>query len=87
MMQQHTSNVNAQGQPPEKKMRVVGGFNNNDQSNYDYQVMIVFSFSFNKRCFVTLLRTILSLNLNKTILYTNKDKYYNTCYFLFLEKH
>ncbi|CAF3604004.1 unnamed protein product [Rotaria socialis] len=35
--QQHTSNVNGQGQPPEKKLRVAGGYNTGDPPNYDYQ--------------------------------------------------
>ena len=37
------------GQPPEKKIRVTGGFNNgSDASNYDYQVNSqIFSFNFN----------------------------------------
>jgi len=39
LMQQHSSNVNVQGQPPEKKLRVAGGYTNGgDPSNYDYQV-------------------------------------------------
>lgn len=35
LMQQHSS---AQGQPPEKKLRVVGGYTTTDPSTYDYQV-------------------------------------------------
>jgi hypothetical protein len=44
LMQQHSSNVNVQGQPPEKKLRVTGGYTSGDQSNYDYQVNTYISF-------------------------------------------
>jgi hypothetical protein len=37
-MQQHTSNINVQGQPPEKKLRVAGNYTGGDPTNYDYQV-------------------------------------------------
>ena len=36
--QQHASNLNGQGQPPEKKIRVAGSYTNGDPSTYDYQV-------------------------------------------------
>lgn len=35
LMQQHSS---VPGQPPEKKLRVVGGYNSTDPTNYEYQV-------------------------------------------------
>ena len=36
--QQHPSNMNGPGLPPEKKQRVAGGYNPADTSTYDYQV-------------------------------------------------
>ncbi|CAF3731272.1 unnamed protein product [Adineta steineri] len=37
LMQQHPSNINVQGQPPEKKLRATGSYAGGDPSNYDYQ--------------------------------------------------
>lgn len=37
-MNQHTTNINVQGQPPEKKIRVAGNFTTAEGSTYDYQV-------------------------------------------------
>ena len=47
-MQQHPSNVNVQGQPPEKKLRVSGNYTAGDPTNYEYQVnrKICFCFYF-----------------------------------------
>jgi len=47
LMQQHSSNVNGQGQPPEKKLRVTGGYTNGDTSNYEYQVKYLYLFIYN----------------------------------------
>jgi hypothetical protein len=41
LMQQNSN----QSQPPEKKLRVTGGYTNGDQSNYDYQVKTDLNFS------------------------------------------
>ena len=39
LIQQQQQQQSAQGQPPEKKLRVNGTYpNGNDPSNYDYQV-------------------------------------------------
>ena len=38
LMQEHANSVNVQGQPPGKKLRTTGGYNNGDPPNYDYQV-------------------------------------------------
>jgi hypothetical protein len=47
-MQQHTSNVNVQGQPPEKRLRLTGSYNNGDPPNYDFQVNMHISYFVNK---------------------------------------
>jgi hypothetical protein len=52
LMQQHSSNVNVQGQPPEKKLRVNGGYTNGDSSNFDYQVKYLHLFIYNQNNFV-----------------------------------
>ncbi|CAF4203074.1 unnamed protein product [Rotaria socialis] len=69
--QQHTSNVNGQGQPPEKKLRVAGGYNTGDPPNYDYQMASVTNFRYTTSPIVIILgatavgKTKLSVHLSK----------------------
>jgi hypothetical protein len=63
LMQQQS----VQGQPPEKKLRVNGGYTNgNDTSNYDYQVNCQFSISI----------SILFLCISREILINNDFSLY-----------
>ena len=39
-MQHLSAKINVQGQQPEKKLRVTGGFTSSNSSNYDYEVNI-----------------------------------------------
>jgi hypothetical protein len=73
------------GQPPEKKLRVTGGFTNgSDASNYDYQVnrIILFQFHFN---FYSFSREILINNdISLFCVYINNIYFFvNDCFFFF----
>ncbi|CAF4019707.1 unnamed protein product [Rotaria sp. Silwood2] len=71
LMQQHSSNVNIQGQPPEKKFCVAGVYTGSDSSNYDYQMATVTNFRYTTSPIIIILgatavgKTKLSVYLSK----------------------